>query len=87
MLRAETSLRTRTSRLFTNNGTSSMLTNGRKIQRRENSMKSLDSMSKETSTLYLNYQATGTSPSSTRDSPSRFQMVSKLKSGTSTKSH
>lgn len=38
----------------TNNGTSSMLTNGRDHQRRENSMRTSDSMLKDHSTLFPN---------------------------------
>jgi hypothetical protein len=44
----------------TNNGTLSILTNGRENQERENSMKNLDSTLKDHSTLFLNFQPTDT---------------------------
>lgn len=51
ILKTETSLVTQNMERLTNNGTSSMLMNGRENQPRDNLMKTLVSMLRETSTL------------------------------------
>jgi hypothetical protein len=71
---------------LTSNGKLSMLTSIQKNQRRENSMKNLDFMLKDHSTLFLNYQNTDTLTSSTTETwSSRQEMEETLKPGGSTK--
>lgn len=72
----------------TNNGTSSMLMNGRESQERENSTKTSVSMLRETSTLCHNCQTTDISTSSTTETLlSRLPTQERLKLGTSIRNH
>jgi hypothetical protein len=73
----------------TNNGTSSMLMNGRESQERENSTKNSVYMLRETSTLCHNCQTTDTSTSSTTETL-LSRLLSKIegpRSGTSIRNH
>jgi hypothetical protein len=58
MLKTETLKPDQRMERSTSNGRSSTLMSGRESQERENLMRSSDSMSKETSTLFLNFQTT-----------------------------
>jgi hypothetical protein len=70
----------------TNNGILSTLTNGKENPKKENLTKDLVSLSKEISTLFLNYQITDISISSPTETwSSRLKMEERLRSGTSIK--
>jgi hypothetical protein len=87
MLKTETSLSGTDIRDSTNNGTSSMLMNTQRNQRRENSTRTSVSMLKDHSTLSLNWRKTDTLISSTtRTLLSRPEMEERVNHGTSTKS-
>jgi hypothetical protein len=81
MMRAEISLSGRDTERSTNSGMSSMLTNGREIQRRVNSTKTLVCMLKDHSTLSPNLEDTDTSTLLEETSSLRLEMEEHLNNG------
>lgn len=90
-MRTRTSFLARNMERQTSNGISSMLINGRENQRRENSMKILDSMLKDHSTLFQCFQEEDTSKELIQPHHKRLlsnnQTATRVKFGGSTKRH